>query len=534
MPPPGGPQDTIPPSILLTEPENFTTNFRGKEVRIQFSEDVLIDRSGEILQLFPPDPYTVRWKSRKVLEIRFDTLREKQTYLLTLLPTIRDEEGNALPSPYTLVFSTGDSISKGEISGRIYGNVEDFPVRVFLSADTLSWEDTSWFRSPTYQLVAGRSGEFRFPALAAGKYRIAAYRDRNGNHRYDPGSEAAATAWRDVDLQQEERVQIDLWIPPDPDLMPPRIIGVTPLTTHRIRIRFSEPIDTLSITNNAFSVRSVIPEKTEVWKPIGVGIEPGKETAVIALFEISLAESEWILWADTVIRDRAGNPLDTAGNSARFHGNTSPDTLFPEFGGFPISDSSQILTPTLRWVFSFSSPMDTSEKNPVVCTVASDSSPVPILQRWKSQTHLEITAKEELRYNTWYQLRISDSLADVLGRKIRNPERIRFRTPDPRDFGTIEGEIRTQTLQGPFLLRAEGKAYRIRYELYLPTAGMWKISNVLPDLYRIFVFEDRNQNHLLDSGSLFPYSPGEYFLVHEQEIRVRPRWETAGIILSFP
>ena len=49
MTPEGGPKDTIPPVIIRLQPDNFTTNFTGKKIYIEFDEYVQIkDQSKEM------------------------------------------------------------------------------------------------------------------------------------------------------------------------------------------------------------------------------------------------------------------------------------------------------------------------------------------------------------------------------------------------------------------------------------------------------------------------------------------------------
>ena len=52
--PSGGPKDEIPPQIVKSTPENFSTNFDGKEIKIYFDEYVKIKNLQRQLIISPP------------------------------------------------------------------------------------------------------------------------------------------------------------------------------------------------------------------------------------------------------------------------------------------------------------------------------------------------------------------------------------------------------------------------------------------------------------------------------------------------
>ena len=55
--PQGGIIDTIPPVFVRANPENFSTNFKAKEIRIYFNEYVKLDNPQRQIIVSPPmDP----------------------------------------------------------------------------------------------------------------------------------------------------------------------------------------------------------------------------------------------------------------------------------------------------------------------------------------------------------------------------------------------------------------------------------------------------------------------------------------------
>ncbi|MCH5330407.1 MAG: Ig-like domain-containing protein, partial [Alistipes sp.] len=119
MSPEGGPRDTIPPVIVNMTPDNFTTDFKGNRIYIEFDEFVqLRDQNKEFFTspAMKKKP-TLAIKGKGVSILLRDTLLENTTYALNFGSTIRDNnEGNPLNS-MRYVFSTGPEIDSLMCSG---------------------------------------------------------------------------------------------------------------------------------------------------------------------------------------------------------------------------------------------------------------------------------------------------------------------------------------------------------------------------------------------------------------------------------
>ena len=50
----GGPKDTIPPTITFSTPKNFSTNFTGNFIKINFSEYIKVKDINKQLIISPP------------------------------------------------------------------------------------------------------------------------------------------------------------------------------------------------------------------------------------------------------------------------------------------------------------------------------------------------------------------------------------------------------------------------------------------------------------------------------------------------
>ena len=110
--PSGGPKDIAPPVLLKTEPENFSTNFDSKKIRLYFDEYIKLEDVQNQLIVSPPLKNIPEIKplggASKFIEITLkDTLKENTTYTINFGQSIVDNnEGN--PNNFlTYVFSSG-------------------------------------------------------------------------------------------------------------------------------------------------------------------------------------------------------------------------------------------------------------------------------------------------------------------------------------------------------------------------------------------------------------------------------------------
>lgn len=199
MTPEGGPRDTIPPVIVRLQPDNFTTNFTGKKIYIEFDEYVqLKDQSKEMYTspAMKKMPLVSTRGKGIVITIR-DTLKENTTYAIDFGSAIRDNnEGNPL-NAMRYVFSTGDKVDSMMCSGYTADSYKADSVSKsfiwFFIADSLpdtpDYDSTIFNRKPDAIARAQNNGIFIAQNLKPVNYRIYAFGDKNDNKLYEPGSD---------------------------------------------------------------------------------------------------------------------------------------------------------------------------------------------------------------------------------------------------------------------------------------------------------------------------------------------------------
>ncbi|MEL6811909.1 MAG: Ig-like domain-containing protein [Bacteroidota bacterium] len=193
--PSGGPKDSIPPVIIKSNPENFTTNFKGDEIRIYFDEYIKLKDLQQNLIISPPleyQPQITPLNTSKILKIKIlDTLKENTTYSFNFGKSIVDNnEGNEFEY-YKYIFSTGDYIDSLTVSGTIDDALlarPDKPTTIMLYERTEAYTDSIvYLEKPTYITTTKDSTQtFQLTNLKEGDYLMIAIQEETNNYTFEP------------------------------------------------------------------------------------------------------------------------------------------------------------------------------------------------------------------------------------------------------------------------------------------------------------------------------------------------------------
>lgn len=185
----GGENDTTAPKPIdeKMQPLNGSTNYKGSEINIPFSEFIKLNKPTETMVMIPPHCVPVASVHKKNLHISWsENLHENTTYILYLNQTVQDfTEGN--DSLMQIVFSTGDTIDSLAYDVKVIDAFTNEPIKNCLVA---LYEGEMDSVKPTYFVKTTATGEAKFNYLKQGKYSILAFEDLN----------------KDLMLQQDERL----------------------------------------------------------------------------------------------------------------------------------------------------------------------------------------------------------------------------------------------------------------------------------------------------------------------------------------
>lgn len=191
----GGLKDTIAPVLKMSFPENFSTNFKGNEIKLLFDENIILKNLNKQLIISPPmkqEPLILPTTASKFITIKIkDTLQPNTTYSFNFGQSISDNnEGNPF-NQFKYVFSTGDHIDSLSLSGKVRDaynkEVEPF-VSVMLYEINDNFKDSVVYNeNPRYITNTLDSLKtFNLENLKAGKYLLVAMKDYNNNNKFNP------------------------------------------------------------------------------------------------------------------------------------------------------------------------------------------------------------------------------------------------------------------------------------------------------------------------------------------------------------
>ena len=193
--PSGGEKDILPPEIIESLPENYSTNFKGDEIIIRFNEYVKIKDLRKQLIVSPPmdlDPIvTPMGGASKEISIKIlDTLEANTTYAFNFGESIVDNnEQNPYPY-YRYVFSTGstiDSLSvKGYVEDALLKEPDTFISVMLYERDSTYTDSIIYKQKPRYITNTLDSvTTFNIENIKAGSYKLIALKDKNSNYKFD-------------------------------------------------------------------------------------------------------------------------------------------------------------------------------------------------------------------------------------------------------------------------------------------------------------------------------------------------------------
>ena len=218
--PSGGEKDVDPPVIVKSEPENFSTNFNAKEIRIYFDEYVKIKDLQKHLIISPPmatqPEITPLGNANKYIKIKIkDTLRPNTTYSFNFGESIVDNnEENPYPY-YKYVFSTGHYIDSLKLKGTVkdaYNFITDNFISVGLYELDSTYTDSIIYKEkPKYVTSTLDSTTFELQNLKAGKYMMVAFKEASTDYKFQPKTDKIGFIKEEIIIPSEDSFELKIY-----------------------------------------------------------------------------------------------------------------------------------------------------------------------------------------------------------------------------------------------------------------------------------------------------------------------------------
>ncbi len=531
--PEGGPVDTTPPEVISVSPAPYTVLFDKQSIIFEFSEYVDRRSVEESIFISPSiEGIEFDWSGTEVEMSFTERLRSNTTYVVTIGTDVVDVRArNRMAEAFTLPFSTGAKIDNGSITGKVFDDSPDGILIYAYKLDSILVDTLNPSKvKPDYLTQTGKNGEFSLNNLAYGTYRLIAVRDEYRNLLYDVQIDAAGTT-EDVVLTSSDTLKTGIsFIAAKTDTTPPTLVDVTSTDDRHVKVRFSEPLDSASVSDGSFLITDTLGRNR-----LGVVKYFPLSKTFDAFMLVTESQQKHQLYLMTVraVRDKSGFVINPSAASKSFTASTVKDTIPPQLAGSSAGSPQSKIFPSDKILVSFTDALKQPvSDSSVILRRSKDSSQIPVSLTMNDPSSLYLVPKKNLPAGEKLQLIVRpQTLADLSG-NISNDSSmvISFSVEDPENYGSISGTT-AGYLPANTVVTAKNISDKKQPEILkaADNDGAFILSMLPEGYYALKMFEDRNNNKEHDAGNVFPYIRGERFVMYKDTIRVRARWPVDGV-----
>lgn len=502
--PTGGEKDTTPPKLLRADPENMTTNFKEKKIRLYFDEYIKLKDVQKQLIVSPPLKYnpliTPQGSASKFIEIVIkDTLKENTTYTLNFGQSITDNnEGN--PNSFlTYVFSTGSYIDSLSLSGVVQDafkkKVDQFVSVMLYEIDSTYTDSTIYKRPPNYITnTLDSATTFKLNYLKEGKYALFAVKDEGKNNLFDQKEDRIGFVSDTITLPTDSTYALTLF-KEIPDYR-----AAVPSYAAKNKIMFGYQGEAKHIVIEPLTK---LPDtiKTKVAK------ETGKDTLN---YWFTPFETDSIVFE---VSNEKWKAKDTFTVKSR---NLAADSL--------------VLIPNQKNSLAFEEPFYIGANIPIVQIDSSkialmnkDSIPVKFISKLDSVEN-KVTLDFDLEPNEKYTMDLlPGAIRDFFGTE-NDSISYNLSTNGYADYGNLGLKLVGNPTY-PLIIQLTDEAGKTKREIYATEPSDFQFNHLKPSKYMIRVIYDSNSNGKWDTGSFLQKISPEKVIYYPTVIEVRANWE---------
>lgn len=526
--PPGGPVDRKGPDIVAVYPAPKSVNV-PLSVKPSIKLNEWIQRNTVEKAIFispePEDGYHLKIGDKKVTVIFNSDLEENRTIVVTFGAGISDVNGNQMAESFVLAFATGDQMDSSRVAGYVR-NMQS-PSSTWIWAYPLNEfpdPDPRQDKAP-FATQPDVDGSFQIGFLPRDYYRLFAVVESRQNRIWDVAREAIAFPPEDIQASSVAPPIISLWLG-NVDLEPPALRGAEGVNSQAIRLSFTEPVrtDLLHVTG-----QDTLGGELSI---VDVAWNQADSNAVLLTTGIQREGHQYHLLLNNV-QDYAGNKVDSL--EVDVQAAAYPDTIGPRVTWTQPAAGAEEISPDTTLRIGFSEPVTMTTLNDAIKVTEGDS--IQVEGIWLSQetTIARFRPAETFKGNITYVVIVDNSLIKDI---FNNPspdslQRFSFTTIDEEAVGSLSGKVNDPVDKLQVVANQLNEPY---WTLQAPVreVNSFNFSRLLAGSYRLWLFQDSNEDGKLSAGSIDPFQFAEPFSVFLDSVRIRSRWETEDIELDWP
>lgn len=498
----GGPQDSLPPIILSSSPENFSTHFNAKTIQINFDEYIKLNKVNQQLIISPPmetqpEIIPMGYPSKFIKIKIFDTLKPNTTYSFNFGESIQDNnEGN----PYTgfkYVFSTGDYIDSLKLATTFedsYSKEKLGRVNVMLYEAEGFTDSTIYKKKPLYITTSLDSlNNASFENLKKGDFYLIALQEKSSNYKFDPKSDKIGFYPQKITIPTDSTFNLKLF----KEEKSPNAYRPTMVSQNKWLVPYEGDVKKLKVSVSANN------------KPIPTAFTKILEKDSVFVFTpLEKYDS---------LRFTFKEGAYEKAQSVTYRTIKTIDTLnikFTKNGNFSFRDTL---------AFTSNTPLKNINKE-LIRFYGKDSIQIPFSTQIDSINNLvkiQFDKKENEKYTFVLQ---PNSIIDFYNTSLKSEIKQVFTTGKYSDFGTI-----TFTLSGnvsyPIIFELLTKDEKVYDYVYIKEPSEIEFSQMDPNKYFVRIIEDSNGNKKWDTGSYLQKRQPEKVIQFPKELDVRANWD---------
>ncbi len=531
-PPPGGPEDKTPPSLVSTSPPSGTTGVEeGFTLELTFSERLHEETDGSALRIAPSieEPLEVELDKERLIVGFPNALADDQTYILTLTRDLMDERRNRLDQTYQIAFSTGDVIAGSRIAGTVYGAAEGSSALVYLFREGESHDDSLLMRRPQYFTETDDSGRYAFDYLDAGRYTPVAHTGGTPPSPVAPSRNPYGLTWEKSILLNDSTQEVyNVNILLGREVGQFRVLSVELDDAVSGTVGLSNPFD---LTDAPDVQMSFLHSESGGEMPASHLFQYEGERKALRFFAEGLTAGDVYSVSVSGLKDSVAQSLEAADRTIRV---PETDPLPPSIHSPAPNQKITVEPGVTPMVLQFTKPIALVGDSAVVFT-ESDAGIV------NSTISVEASTVEVSPENGWvegvsYQLKLIGAGIESADGQAPADSVLHFEimAGAVRGTGGLIGQLAGAYVRGSIVTARPIEKDLKSVSVSVNSGGEFKIEKLSEGKWILSAFQDADGNGRYSYGKLFPHSASEPFTTLNDTIEVRANWDIDGIVLTYP
>jgi len=532
LPPGGGEVDMIPPEVVEIYPPDGTTNYDDNYFEIEFSEYVDKRSLKDALFISPniEGRLNYEWTGTSIFVEFLEGLKENVTYTITVGTDLVDRNNkNRMASSFTFSFSTGSTIDRRTVSGRVYSDDQEGALIYAYKLD--EGVDTLLKRKPDYVSQTGKDGSFKLNGLGESKYRLFAIKDEYRDMIYDLNLDLIGLPNKDISLLGQDTSFTGIYFKLfKADTTAPRLLKGIMTDERHILATVTKKINKDLLTPENFYIIDSTTNKQSVIS--FVFNKQGKIDEIVLVPEIKLEGDNDVFLIVKVLNDSVDNKYNN--DFVQLTISDRPDTIPANVTASDPKNSSKIdfINPKIKFYFNDGFRKDDIKRSVTFTDTLNRG--VPFNISYDDDATLVVSPINDLAADKDYILTLDlNGFVDAAGNKQDSIYEFKFKTISGLDFTGVNGKIlNVHFHKNPVLVLENTDNKKLKYQKNV-SGEDFTFERIEEGRYMLWCYFDVDSNFQYSYGWPDPIKFSERFSVYSDTLKLKPRWVITDVLFEF-